>query len=235
MKLTIENLNDAIPKNAISQRSQSGTTLSYVEGWYVIDRLNQIFGPLNWEKTVKEVKCVQSEQYTNSNKRELWRVGYTCSVLLTIRSEFSPFNEGSATGTKSTEDYGFGQGIDADLGKAHESAIKEAVTDALKRCAKDLGMSFGLELYSKGKAQTTQELSIAAQPPIQDEPSSKVGQWLKSHIVAEDDSTQAKNRVAKARKDLWKALLGRFGSDAEKVLLGCDDLAQAEASIKVVA
>lgn len=227
MKISIENLNDAIPKNAISQRSQSGTTLSYVEGWYVIDRLNQIFGALNWEKTIMSTNCVQAEQYKNRENKELWKVGYTCSVSLTIRTD--------GLITKTTEDFGFGQGIDADLGKAHESAIKEAVTDALKRCAKDLGMSFGLELYSKGKAQTTQELSIAAQAPITDEPSAKVGQWLKSNIVAEDDSSQAKNRVAKARKDLWTAFLARFGSDAETVLLGCDDLAQAENAVKVPA
>jgi len=229
MKISIENLNDAIPKNAISQRSQSGTTLSYVEGWYVIDRLNQMFGSLNWEKTIMSTNCVQAEQYKNQSGKELWKVGYTCSLLLAIRTGDQYYD------TKRTEDFGFGQGIDADLGKAHESAIKEAVTDALKRCAKDLGMSFGLELYSKGKAQTTQELSIAAQAPITDEPSAKVGQWLKSNIVAEDDTSQAKNRVAKARKDLWTAFLARFGSDAETVLLGCDDLAQAENAVKVPA
>jgi recombination DNA repair RAD52 pathway protein len=47
-------------------------------------------------------------------------------------------------------DVGYGDGSDkTNPGKAHELAAKEAVTDALKRCAKNLGMSMGLALYDK--------------------------------------------------------------------------------------
>jgi recombination DNA repair RAD52 pathway protein len=47
-------------------------------------------------------------------------------------------------------DYGYGDGSDKfKIGKAHELAVKEAVTDGIKRCAKNLGMSMGLALYDK--------------------------------------------------------------------------------------
>ncbi len=39
--------------------------------------------------------------------------------------------------------FGAGHGYDLDLGLAHESAIKEAVTDALKRALRTFGNPFG--------------------------------------------------------------------------------------------
>ena len=39
--------------------------------------------------------------------------------------------------------------IDADLGQAHESAIKEAETDSMGRALMTLGNPFGLALYDK--------------------------------------------------------------------------------------
>jgi recombination DNA repair RAD52 pathway protein len=48
-------------------------------------------------------------------------------------------------------DRGHGHGIDRYVGAAVESAEKEAATDALKRCAKSLGMRLGLALYDKAQ------------------------------------------------------------------------------------
>jgi hypothetical protein len=47
---------------------------------------------------------------------------------------------------------GYGSGIDRDLGAAHESAVKEAETDAMKRALMTFGNPFGLALYDKTKA-----------------------------------------------------------------------------------
>jgi hypothetical protein len=44
---------------------------------------------------------------------------------------------------------GAGHGIDVDLGQAHESALKEAETDAMKRALMTFGNPFGLALYDK--------------------------------------------------------------------------------------
>jgi DNA repair and recombination protein RAD52 len=47
------------------------------------------------------------------------------------------------------EGCGAGHGIDRDLGQAHESAIKEAETDAMKRALMTFGNPLGLALYDK--------------------------------------------------------------------------------------
>ena len=53
------------------------------------------------------------------------------------------------------EGTGAGHGIDTDLGLAHESALKEAETDAMKRALVTFGNPFGLALYDKSQRQVT--------------------------------------------------------------------------------
>jgi hypothetical protein len=53
------------------------------------------------------------------------------------------------------EGCGAGHGIDTDLGQAHESALKEAETDAMKRALMTFGNPFGLALYDKQQRQVT--------------------------------------------------------------------------------
>lgn len=133
-----EELNANIPGSAVSERDAGqGRKLSYLEGHYVINRLNQIFGPENWNKAIKLTKTfdgeVNGKPYTS----------YMAEVTLSVR-----FPDGSI---KVTQDVGFGDGRDSNPGKTHELALKEASTDGLKRCAKDLGMSLGLALYNKSQ------------------------------------------------------------------------------------
>ena len=75
------------------------------------------------------------------------------------------------------EGVGAGHGIDVDLGQAHESAIKEAETDAMKRALMTFGNQFGLALYDKTQAN------------VADEPDSYALyiEECKRHIAAETD------------------------------------------------
>ena len=59
------------------------------------------------------------------------------------------------------EGTGAGHGIDADLGQAHESAIKEAETDAMKRALMTFGNPFGLALYDKQQRDVTSSATAA--------------------------------------------------------------------------
>src|SRR4051812_31969840 len=52
---------------------------------------------------------------------------------------------------------GYGSGIDKDIGQAHESAIKEAETDAMKRALMTFGNPFGLALYDKDQANVVDD------------------------------------------------------------------------------
>jgi len=130
---TQKELDSKIPRDVISLRDGGGgRKLSYLEGWYVIDRLNKIFGPLGWSKQITDIK-----QVVNTTSRGEFPA-YLVKVKLSI-------HHGSLDVVK--EAYGYG--ADKSSQNAHELAIKEAVTDALKVAAKDLGMSLGLALYDK--------------------------------------------------------------------------------------
>lgn len=147
----ITELDAKIPRDAIASRQGGGASkLSYLEGWYVIDRLNKTIGQGNWAYTADaQVAHVDVE-----NKS----VHYTAKVRLAVK-----FPSGETT---EFSDYGYGDGSDKyKIGKAHELAIKEAVTDGIKRCAKNLGMSLGLALYDKTQENVEEAPRAAAQAP----------------------------------------------------------------------
>lgn len=133
-------LDDNIPAEAVKTRQGGGgRSLSYLETWYVIDRLNQVLGQGEWAYS-SEVNCVHNGTVTTYSG-EAFSVHYIARVRLVCTIE--------GISTEFT-DYGYGDGSDKNNpGKAHELAVKEAVSDGLKRCAKNLGRSMGLALYDK--------------------------------------------------------------------------------------
>ena len=126
----------------VRQREQSGQKRSYIEGWVVIAEANRIFGFDGWQRETVTLKCVsQLERQVGRQQRPGWGVTYSARVRITVTAGgLSPIiREGS----------GAGHGIDVDLGQAHESALKEAETDAMKRALMTFGNPFGLALYDK--------------------------------------------------------------------------------------
>ena len=165
----VELLLEPLKQAAVKTRTQ-GATVSYVEGYHVSDEANRIFGHEGWTYRVDWTTKVQEEQDEKKN----WRVGYTAQVTATV-----------TFGDKVVEraDVGFGQGILKDKGLAHESAIKEAVTDARKRAMHTLGYTFGLALYDKAQ--------------------SNVGRGAKKSAAL--NGSEKKPAAVKAR-DVWKKL-----------------------------
>jgi hypothetical protein len=133
--------------------------VSYLEGWQVIAEANRIFGFDGWQRQTIAVRCVaQAERLIGRDQKPGWGVTYTARVRVTVTAGgLTPLvREGS----------GAGHGIDVDLGQAHESALKEAETDAMKRALMTFGNPFGLALYDKRQREVT---SSAAQerPAVQ--------------------------------------------------------------------
>lgn len=121
----------------VKSRQQGGSNVSYIEGWHVIAEANRIFGFDNWTRETIDIKCVsEKEREIGQNKVPGWGVTYLCKARVIV--------DGVAR-----EGCGAGHGIDRDLGQAHESAIKEAETDAMKRAFMTFGNPFGLALYDK--------------------------------------------------------------------------------------
>lgn len=132
-----------LPGNAVKSRQQGGRNVSYVEGWHVIAEANRIFGFDAWTRETIDIRCVsEKEREIGQNKAQGWGVTYVCKVRVIV--------DGVAR-----EGCGAGHGIDRDLGQAHESALKEAETDAMKRAFMTFGNPFGLALYDKEQTNVT--------------------------------------------------------------------------------
>ena len=132
----------------VRQREQGRSRVSYLEGWQVIAEANRIFGFDGWQRQTIAVRCVaQAERLIGRDQKPGWGVTYTARVRVTVTAGgLTPLvREGS----------GAGHGIDVDLGQAHESALKEAETDAMKRALMTFGNPFGLALYDKAQRQVS--------------------------------------------------------------------------------
>ncbi len=130
------------PKNVQPPR-QFGPKGSYIEGWHAMAEANRIFGFGEWSYTISKCQCVSERpRETGKNKNPGFGVTYVATVRVVI---------GDIAGDVIREDVGAGHGYDIDCGLAHESAVKEAVTDALKRALRSFGNPFGLALYDKSR------------------------------------------------------------------------------------
>jgi len=123
----------------------------YVEGWHAIAEANRIFGFDSWDRETLEMRQLgEPEQDQKGN----WRVAYHCCIKIRVRAgDHTIVREGN----------GYGSGILKDIRDAHESAIKEAETDAMKRALMTFGNPFGLALYDKEKTNVASAEQIEAE------------------------------------------------------------------------
>lgn len=142
----LDHLTNTLDPSVVAERTQSGRSFSYIEAWHAIAEANRIFGFDAWDRETIETRCVQERERTigtGDRQKPGWGVSYVCRVRVTVRAgETVVVREGT----------GAGHGIDADLGLAHESAIKEAESDAMKRALMQFGNPFGLALYDKTRS-----------------------------------------------------------------------------------
>ena len=167
----------------VRQREQGRNRVSYLEGWQVIAEANRIFGFDGWQRQTIAVRCVaQAERTIGRDQKPGWGVTYTARVRVTVTAGgLVPLvREGS----------GAGHGIDVDLGQAHESALKEAETDAMKRALMTFGNPFGLALYDKRQREVT---SSAAQerPAVQPRQAQPAAQHQARASTPAEPSAQA--------------------------------------------
>lgn len=131
----------------VKQRKQAGRQLDYIEGWHAIAEANRIFGFDRWTRETVDLRMV-AERERQVGERKGWGVTYVAKVRVMVLGGPEPLIR---------EGVGTGHGIDADLGQAHESAVKEAETDAMKRALMTFGNPFGLALYDKTKANVADD------------------------------------------------------------------------------
>lgn len=126
------------------QRDRKG--MSHLAAYDVSAHLTRIFGFGGWEKHIRSLTLVCEDGIEKSG-RTGWNVTYKCEMTLTVKDP-------SGTVIWSGDDAATGSASNLpSKGDSHDFAVKNAVSYALKRCAKDLGDQFGLSLYNKGSMQ----------------------------------------------------------------------------------
>ena len=140
-KEQIESLKQPIKLENVAERESGwGDKVPYVESWKAIDAANRIFGFDGWNSETLEAGLVSEDAKC---------VSYIAKVRITI-------------GNIVKEGYGAGHGRKGSLGDKHESAIKEAESDAQKRALRQFGYQFGLSLYDSKKAWKTANSSSSS-------------------------------------------------------------------------
>ena len=132
-------------------RIKSREGMSYIMAWDATDTANHIFGFDGWDRETTYEQVAENEREMGPENRKYmgWAVSYIAKVRITVRA-VDPETENETIVFR--DGTGAGHGYDRDLGKAHESAIKEAESDAMKRALSQFGNQFGLALYDKTKA-----------------------------------------------------------------------------------
>ncbi len=197
-------LQQKLDPKTVKYREQAGRRLAYIDGFTAINNANQAFGHLHWNSEV-----IQLDQlYFNfDEKRNKWVAVYAAHVRVSVENPFTGFVYNSHT------DWGVGQGIMANPSDSLESAIKEAVTDGLKRALRYWGPQFGLDLYSE-EERREQGLDnpngikrVPAQPqpqpqsqpqaqPKADNEKEEILAWLKARSSKPEVLTAIKNALA---------------------------------------
>ena len=124
----------------------------YVDSHHVISEANRIFGFDGWHLATLLNECV----YSGETKLRNGAIGYTATYRAQVRITVGTGVERDGTGC--------GDGTSMKPGDAHESAIKEAETDAMKRAFRTFGNTFGLALYDKSKQDVG--VPVSTSPPL---------------------------------------------------------------------
>ncbi len=139
----VDKLQEKLHASNTFQREKAGIPLTYIYGWHAIAEANEVFGFDGWAR--ETISMIRTEEGMGKNKdgKDQHVVSYIAKVRITVwAGERAVVREGTGSGT----------GMDRwSLGGAHESAVKEAETDATKRALATFGWRFGLALYDKSR------------------------------------------------------------------------------------
>ena len=161
-----------LDSSRIKSRSKGNVSLSYLEGFDVIETANKIFGFGNWSYNISKLEQVSQELNHNQNNIICYKAVVNVKVHDLTHSK-----------SVTREDVGFGTGIAKTLADAHEGGAKEAVTDAIKRTLRSFGNQFGNSLYDKSRQHTTSQnqQQYAQQPQTQQIPQQQQTQQMQNN------------------------------------------------------
>lgn len=151
--LLMKNLN----ATRIARRNAGGKSLSYLESWDVRATLIRVFGFGNFDAEVESAELMfERETAIGKEQKPGIEVAYKVVFRITIRDP-----EGRTIATYAEGAVGSASGS-VGFGDLHDNALKTAASDALKRCAINLGTQFGLSLYNNGNRNDVVRMTLVA-------------------------------------------------------------------------
>lgn len=212
-------------------RVQNLRGMSHLEAWDVRRQLIRIFGFDGFTVETLSLDLVHEhgEQRKKKNSNDVytaWTIVYRAQVRLTVKT-----TDGQTIAT--FEDAAAGDAVNQpSVGDAHDLAMKTALSQALKRCAVNLGDQFGLSLYNDGSrnAVVMRSLAYMGEPvresedtPVQPEPTPQ----SPTAVPEPTDPTPAKTEPVTPRQERrdretpadpdWQAALDEMQSLAKSI------------------
>ena len=217
-------LGQPIESALVSQRKgRGGRVFDYLEGHAVIDQANRIFGYGGWgyelagDVTLRQVETVDPQ--TGEIKTAL---GYSAPVRVTVAGALPRTDIGVHPVTEENFD-------------GHDTAMKGAVTDGMKRAFRSFGVQFGNGFYGD---QTTASAPQPERVPVQANRNGRAGQAQSNGRSAQappQPTTRSEEQVETLRRKVMELCI-KQGFDEEQVLAAVqretgksiDDLTAAE-------
>ena len=123
------------PELVSQRRGRAGRTFSYIEGHTAISEANRVFGFGGWGFELVENVSLRQIETVDTQTGEMKTVNaYTAPVRVTV------------PGAPPRTDIGF-HAVTDETADGHETALKGAVTDGMKRALRSFGDRFGNGLY----------------------------------------------------------------------------------------
>lgn len=189
-------LSDKLDASHVKPPSANGPKGDYLEGWHVIAEANRIFGFDGWSYDIYTLtQCHEAFK----NEKGNWVVSYIARVKVNALEV-------------TREDVGYGSGYARNPGDAHESAVKEAVTDALKRALRTFGNPFGLALYDKSRANV--EAAPEPKPAVYN---SLVAELRKAVVSADVGRMWRDQEFIDLRKSMSEEWQSKLQEEATKI------------------
>ena len=217
-----EALGQPLDPALVSQRKgRGGKSFDYLEGHVVIDQANRIFGDGGWgyelagDVTIRRIESVDAKTGEVSVS-----LAYSAPVRVTVAGALPRTDIGVHPVAEDTLD-------------GHDTAIKGAVTDGMKRAFRSFGAQFGNGFYGDQQPAVAQAGPTPA--PARNLPRTGSGANGRSDQAQANGDSRSESQVEKLRKRLIE-IAAEQGIDEEGVRSavqnrtgkGIDDLTAAE-------
>ena len=219
------------PELVSQRRGRAGRTFSYIEGHTAISEANRVFGFGGWGFELVENVSLRQIETVDTQTGEMKTVNaYTAPVRVTV------------PGAPPRTDIGF-HAVTDETADGHETAIKGAVTDGMKRALRSFGDRFGNGLYGDQAPVVNpprpERVPAQANRPVRQAQSTRNGSQIQTlrkrlmELAAEQGFDEAQVRAAVQRqtgKGLDDLTADEIGPLVEAAAAKVREMKQAQAA-----